>query len=151
LRDRYELSPGAGAINADALRIRTKVPPPGKAIPAMPAGNVTLADDEVAARESFYVITDKIDNSHKFVADGHWHRNCFLRPRVPVINVHVGPADGCLQDADEHLIAADFRNRNFLEPQARLRSAFHDGLHHFLHAKKLGEAASEVECDERAP
>jgi hypothetical protein len=126
------------------------VTPPGEAIPAMPARNVTLADDEIAAREPFHVITDTIDNSNKFVADGHRYWNRFLRPGVPVINVHIGPADGGLKDADEHVIAADFRNRNFLNPQARLGSAFYHGLHHFLHAKKLGEAASEVECDECA-
>ena len=116
----------------------------------MPARDVTLANNEVAAREPFHVITNKIDNSHKLVANCHWHRDRFLRPLVPVIDVHVGPADGGLQNADQHVIAADFRNRNFLEPQARLGPAFHHGLHHFLHDKKLGEAVCEVECDQCA-
>jgi hypothetical protein len=121
--------------------------PPGKAIPAMPARDVTLADNKIAAREPFHVIPGKIDNSHKFVADGHGYWNRFLRPRVPIIYVHVGAADGGLQDSDEHVVAADFRNRKFFEPQSRLGPAFHHGLHHFLHDKKLGEAVYEVECD----
>jgi hypothetical protein len=131
------------------LRIRTKVTPSGQAISTMPACDVTFADNEVAAREAFHLITDQIDNSHKFVADGHGYRNRFLRPRVPVIDMHVGPADGGLQDTDEHIVPADFGNRNFLEPQARFGPAFDHGLHHFLHDKKLGEAMCEVECDER--
>src|SRR4029450_10552750 len=139
----YELSPGAGAIYADALRVRTKVTPPGQAIPAMPTRDMAFADNKIVAREPFHMIADKIDNSHKFVADGHGYRNRFLRPRVPVIDVHIGPADGGLQDPDEHIVSAHLRNRNFLKPQARLGSAFYDGLHHFLHAKKLGELGAQ--------
>jgi hypothetical protein len=143
LRDCDKLSPGTGAIYTDALGIRAKVTPPGEAISAMPARDVTLAYNEVAARETFHVIADKIDNPDKFVADGHGYWNRFLRPRVPVIDVHIGPADGGLQDPDEHIVSAHLRNRNFLKPQARLGSAFYDGLHHFLHAKKLGESGAQ--------
>jgi len=35
-------------------------------------------------------------------------------------DVHIGPADEGLQDADEHIVAADVRNWNFLEAQPRL-------------------------------
>jgi hypothetical protein len=143
MRDCDKLSPCAGAIYADALRIRAKVTPPGEAISAMPARDMALADNKITAREPFHVIPDKIDNSNKFVADGHGYRNRFLRPCVPAIYVHISPADGCLQDANEHVIAAHLRNRNFLKPKARLGSAFYDGLHHFLHAKKLGESGAQ--------
>jgi hypothetical protein len=114
----------------------------------MSARDVTLADNEIAAREPFHVIADKIDNADKFVADRHRHRDRFLRPGVPVIYVDVGAADGRFHDADEHIICADFGNRNFLEPQARFGAVFHHGLHHFLHDRRLCEAVCEVECDE---
>ena len=96
------------------------MPPPGEAIAAMSAGDVSLADDEIASRKSFHVVTDRINDADKFVTDGHRHWNRFLRPGVPVVNVHVGTADRRLQHADQHVIAANFWNRNFLEPQTRL-------------------------------
>ncbi len=92
------------------------MPPSGEAIPTMPAGDVTLADDEIAAGEPFYVIAHAIDNADKLMADDHRHRNRFLRPRVPVVDVHVRAADGCFQHADQHIVAADFWNGNFFEP-----------------------------------
>jgi hypothetical protein len=47
--------------------------------------------------------------------------------------VHVRATDGCLQDADEYIIAADSWNRNLLEPEARLRFGFDNCLHRLLH------------------
>jgi hypothetical protein len=114
----------------------------------MPARDVTLADNKIAAREPFHVIADKIDNADKFVADCHGHRDRFLRPGVPVIDVDVGAADGRFHDADEHIICADFGNRNFLERQPWFGAVFHHGLHHFLHDSRLCDAVCEVECDE---
>ena len=101
---------------ADTLRIRAKMTPPGQTIAAMPARDVTFAYDKIAARETFHVLTDKIDNADKFVADGHRHGDRFLRPGVPIIYVDVGPADRRLRHADEHIVCADIGNRNLLEP-----------------------------------
>jgi hypothetical protein len=83
-------------------------------------------------------MTDSINDAHKLVTDGHWHWNGFLRPVIPVVYVHVGTADGCFQDADEHVIPGKLWNRNFLQPETGLAFGFHDGLHHLLHNRKLG-------------
>src|SRR5436190_14531167 len=64
-RNRHELRPSAGTINTDALSVRTKMPPSGEAIPTMPAGDVTLGNDEIAAGEPFYVLAHAIDNADK--------------------------------------------------------------------------------------
>ena len=96
------------------------------------------------------MIADPVDHADEFVADHHRHRDRLLRPRVPVIYVDVGAADRSLLDADEDVVGRDFRHRHFLQAKARLGPAFYHCLHHFLHAKKLGEAANEVECDECA-
>src|SRR6266481_9222237 len=93
LRDRHQLRPSAGAINTDALSVRTKMPPSGEAIPTMPASDVALGNDEIAAGEPFYVLAHAIDNTDKLMADDHRHRNRFLRPRIPVVDVHVRTAD----------------------------------------------------------
>ena len=59
LRDRDKFGPGAGAIDADALGVRAKVTAPGQTIAAMPAGDMSLADDEIASRKSAHVSTDR--------------------------------------------------------------------------------------------
>src|SRR5260370_11490526 len=106
--------------------------PAGETIAAMSASDVAFADDEIAGREAFHVIANKIDSPDKFVADGHRHRDRFLRPGVPVIDVYVCPADGSFDDPNQHVIATDFGNGNFFQPKTGLGSAFHDGLHRSL-------------------
>src|SRR5213080_3965617 len=71
--------------------------PPSQTVAAMPARDVTFADDKIAVRETFHVLTDKIDNADKFVADGHRHgdRFCaqasqlYMWTSVPQIDVFV--------------------------------------------------------------
>ena len=133
LRDGDELGERSGAIHADASRIWTKVAPAGEAIPAMSTGDVSFPDHEIARRESSDVAANRIDDSHKFVADGHRDWNSFLGPGVPIVNVNVRPADRGFDNTNEHVIAGDFWNRNFFEPQPGLGFAFHDGVHRFLH------------------
>ena len=139
MRDGDKLGPCAVAIYANALGVRTKMTPAGEAIAAMAAGNVTFADDEIAFGKTFDVIADAIDYADKFVADGHRHWDRFLGPGVPVIYMYVRPADGRLEDADEDVVARNFRKGNLLEPQSGLGFRFHDGLHRFLHEPKLSE------------
>jgi hypothetical protein len=101
---------------------------------------VTLGNDEIAAGEPFYVIANAIDNTDKLMANDHRHRNRFLRPGIPVVNVHVRAADGCFQDADLRIVTADLWNGNLLEPQTGLGSGFDNRLHGGLHNSKLGES-----------
>jgi len=100
---------------------------------------VTFADDEIAFGKTFDVIADPINHSDKLVADGHWDRDRFLGPGVPVIYMYVRPADGRLEHPNENIIARNFGNGNLLEPQSGLGFRFHDGLHRFLHKTKLSE------------
>ena len=118
-------------IHADALRVRAKMTPAGETVSAMSADDVTFAGDEIARRKTFHAIADAIDDADEFMADDHRHRDRLLRPRVPVINVNVGAADRVFMNPNEDIVAADFRNRNFFEPQTRLGFALHDRLHRF--------------------
>ncbi len=108
----------------------------------MSASDVPLAYHEIALCESFHMIAYIVDNADELMADRHRNRNRFLRPCIPVIDMNVSPADRGFQNANEHLIAADFRNRNFLQPQPRLGLGLHDCLHHLLHDKRLGESGT---------
>src|ERR1700730_11255801 len=100
LRNRDKLGPRTGAIYAYALRVRTKMTATGQTIATVPTGDVSLAHDEIAARKAFYVIADTINSADKLVTDRHRHGNRLLRPSVPIVDVHVSPADGSFQHAD---------------------------------------------------
>ena len=115
----------------------------GETIAAMSASDVAFADDEIAGRETFHVIANKIDNPDKFVANDHRHRDRFLRPGIPVIYMYVGAADRRFHNADEDVVSANFGNGNFFQPKTGLGFAFHDGLHRFLHEKKLGGSGKQ--------
>src|SRR5436190_2514096 len=141
LRNRDELRPRPGAVHAYALSVWAKMTPPGQAIATMSTGNVPLAHDQIALAKTLDVIAHAIYNAHKLVADGHRHRNRFLRPGVPVVDVQVRATNRCLQDADEHVIAADFWNRNLLEPETRVRFCFDNRFHRPLHDRKVCKSA----------
>ena len=147
---RHKFRPRARAIDADAKRIWTKMPPSREAIAAVSTGDVSLADHEIAASKSFHVVTDNTHDTGKLVTDGHRHRNGFLRPVVPVVDVHVCTTDRRLQHPDQHVIAANFWNRNILEPKTGLCFCFDYRLHRRLHDSKLGEAEKREKVFARA-
>ena len=64
-----------------------------EAIPAMPASDVTLPDDEIALREPAHICSNRRNLPNKFVAYCHRHGNRLLGPGVPVINVNIRAAD----------------------------------------------------------
>jgi hypothetical protein len=109
----------------------------------MSTGDVSLAHNQIAVRKAFHVIAYSLNGADELVTDRHRHRDRFLRPGVPVVDVHVGPADGCFQHADEHVVALNFWNRNFFKPEARLGFGLYDRFHHFLHEGKLGESGKQ--------
>src|SRR6267154_818493 len=110
LRNRDELRPSAGTVNADTLRVWTQMPPSSEAIPTMPTSDVPFGNDEIAASKTFDVVPHAIHNADKLMANDHRHRNRFLRPYVPVINVHVRATDRCFQHANQHVVAGNFWN-----------------------------------------
>src|SRR5205823_13593137 len=129
LWDRYKFRPCAGSLHAHALCVGAKVTSSREAIATMSTGDVPLAYHEIALRESFHMIAYIVDNADELMADRHGNRDRFLRPRIPVVDMNVSPTDRRFQNANEHLVAVDFRNRNFFEPQPRLGFGLHDGLH----------------------
>src|SRR4029077_9813145 len=145
LRNRDELGPRSRTVHADALSVWAKMTPPGQTISAMPAGDMTFANDEIAFGKTFDVIAYPIDFADELVTDCHRDGDCLLGPGIPVIYMYVGSADGGLENANEHIVAANFGHRPFLEPQTRLGFGFHDRLHHLLHDAKLSAHFAHVD------
>src|SRR5260370_22782856 len=106
------------------------MPPARAAIAAVPAGNVAFSRYAIAGVEAAHLAAQFDDFSGVFMADGHGYGNGFLRPGIPVVNVHVGAAYRRAVDLDEHVIVADRRLRDVLQPdtgfRTRLDQRFHD-------------------------
>jgi hypothetical protein len=113
--------------------------PSSQTIATVATGNVSLAYYEIAVRKSFDVVTNSIDDPGKFMTDGNRHWYSFLRPVIPVVDVHVGTADRRLHHADQHVTPANVWNRHVLQPQTWLALRLHDRFHHFLHDTTLGQ------------
>jgi hypothetical protein len=64
------------------------------------------------------VRTDFDDFAGKFVADDQGDANCRLGPVVPVIDMHVGAADACAQDAYLDIVDARLGLGDVFKPQA---------------------------------
>src|SRR4030095_6482299 len=126
LWNRHKFCPCPWAIDADAKGVWTKVPSSCQTIAAVSTGDVSLTHHEVAARKSFHVVTDGVDNTGELVTYGHRHRNGFLRPVIPVINVHVGTTDRRFQHPNQHIVAANFRDWDVLQPQTWLAFGLHN-------------------------
>src|SRR5882724_13144105 len=75
LRNRDELRPSAGTVNADTLRVWTQMPPSSEAIPTMPTSDVPFGNDEIALAKTFDVVPHAIHNADKLMANDHRHRN----------------------------------------------------------------------------
>src|SRR5438105_840515 len=102
--DGDEFRPRSGAVHTHTLGVWAKMPPTGKTITAMPAGDMTFADDKIALGKPAHIAADAINCADELVPDCHRDRNRFLRPRVPVVNMNIGPADRCLQRANENVV-----------------------------------------------
>src|SRR5262249_12753896 len=150
MRDRDELGPRPVSIYADSFCVRTKMTPAGETITAMSARDVPFADNKITFGKTFHVIADPIDHADELVSDGDRHGDGLLSPGIPVIYMYVRPADRGFEDTDAHIVAADFRHGDCLEPKAGLSLRFHHGLHRFLHDGKLSESGTQENRKVRA-
>src|ERR1700722_13397004 len=119
-RQRDELSERARMIDADALGPSALDPAPGHAVAASPAYQVTFAADQIADGESLDLRAELDDLADEFVAAYERHGHNLLAPAVPFVDVHLGTAHPGLQDPDQHIVPADRRHRDILNPQPGL-------------------------------
>src|SRR5450631_975588 len=101
----------------------------GAAIAAMAAGDVTFARYAVARKEAAHLTAQLDDLSGILMADRHGNRYGFLGPSIPIVNVHVGAADGRAIHFDEDIIVTDRGFRNVLHPDAGLRAGLDECFH----------------------
>ena len=100
----------------------------------MAANDVSLRRDRFARNEIADGAADLIDDADEFVSDDHGDGDRLLSPRVPVIDVDVGPADRSLLDPDENIVRSHFGDRHFFQAKSRFGPPFYECLHRFAHA-----------------
>jgi hypothetical protein len=100
------------------------MPSSRQAIAALAADDMPFAGNHVADFEIVHVTADCRNRADELMSDGHRRRNCLLRPRVPVPNMHVGAANRCFVNFYENIVDANFWHRRFIQPQTRLREFF---------------------------
>src|SRR5271165_3946496 len=101
----------------------------GSAVAAMPAGDVPFAGDAIAGFDSAHFAAHLDDFARVLVTHGHGYGHGFLRPRVPVVDVHVGAANGGAVHLDQHVVVADRRLGHILHPDSRFRPSFDQRFH----------------------
>jgi hypothetical protein len=78
-----------------------------------------------------HVLPDFLNRSNKLVSDLHGDRNGLLRPGVPVVDVHIRPANRRFMDFDQDVVEADFRHRNVFQPDTGSGCGFDECLHSY--------------------
>ena len=110
-------------------RGRAEVPPPRQTVATTPANDVALSAHHLAAKQVDHVRADGRHFPLELVPYHHRHRNGSARPRVPLQDMQIRSADRRPVHTDEHIVDADLRYRDFLQPEPRLRPALHQRLH----------------------
>ena len=117
------------APDAEPDRVGAQVAPAGEAVAAAAADDVALARDEVARPEVGDVGPDLDDLTDELVADDERRLDRAGRPRVPRLDVEVGPADAGLVDPDQDVVDADDRDRHVAQVEARAWAGLDQGEH----------------------
>ena len=128
-RDADELGEAARPVDAHSDSVGAEMPLAGAAVAAMSTGDMAFTGDAVAGLEVRYLIADRRHFAHELVADGHRHGDRGLRPLVPIVDMHVGAADGAAAYANQHILRSDLWNRYLFHPQTGLAFLFHQSAH----------------------
>ena len=128
-RDDDVLGEGSVAIDTNAEGMSTEVTAAGEAVAAASADNVAFSADELAYREIGDIGADGDDFADKLVADDETLADGGASPGVPIVDVEVGAADACVEDADLYVIDAHLGLGYILEPEAAFITAFYECLH----------------------
>ena len=131
------LRKGTIALHAHAHGVFAPLAVAGAAVAAVPADDVALAADALPLVQALDARPEAGDLAHVFVADDQRRGDVFLRPRVPVVDMYVGPADSRLADADQHLAPARLRHLHAHKLQPRPPPRLYERVHKHEHRPLL--------------
>src|SRR5690606_19677371 len=143
-RQAEQLAKAARPVHPHAHRVAAQVAAAGAAVATVAAGDVPFARDAVAGLVLHHLAAHLFNHAHVFVAGDHRDRDGPLGPIVPVVDVNVGPADGGLRDADQHIVGADGGLGDVVHPEPRFAILLDEGLHATTFAAEKGRAVGTV-------
>jgi hypothetical protein len=120
-------------INAEYLYVTADVGLAGTTLITMTTGDVGLGGDEVAWDEGCDFAADFDDLASEFVTKDTGDGHATLRPRVPLVDMHVCATDGGGLHLNEYITRADTRDVNQGNLCSRRRLDFEGRLHFSLH------------------
>ena len=113
-RENDELGEAARTAHSDSLGVRAQVAAAGQAVAATSASHVPFTADQFSGPVIVHVRSDGHNFADEFVSDDERHRNCGLRPVVPLVNVEIGPTNPGKMHANLNVVDSNFRFRNGL-------------------------------------
>ena len=126
---RDELGEAPIAIDANDLRVRADVRV------ARAAEQASSVDDVALRRHAISLVNvgdETADLDHlagELVPDDDRRLDASLRPRIPVVDMHVGAAYARAPDANEDFVVADRRFRNVFQLETRSSRGLHKRFH----------------------
>lgn len=129
------ISEGAVAINADPHGVGAEVPATGEAVTAVTANNMPFARDELAQRKSSHARTDIGHGADIFMTNDERRFDGPLRPRVPLINMHIRSTNRGFLNLDQDIIQARRGHGYFGHDEAGSGRGLNDGAHFGGHKK----------------
>src|SRR5439155_25848730 len=91
--------------------------------------DVAFGTHDLAGKHRRPAFAQLDDLAHELVADHERRLDGVLGPLVPAVDVQVGAADPCAENAKQHLTRPWLGLRHVLEPEARLPLRLDQGLH----------------------
>ena len=124
-----ELGEGAIALDSDADGVCAQGAAARHAVAAAAADDVAFGTHDLAGKHRRHAFAQLDDLAHELVADHERRLDGVLGPLVPAVDVQVGAADPCAENAKQHLTRPWLGLRHVLEPEARLPLCFDQRLH----------------------
>src|SRR4029079_7215857 len=127
--ERDVLGERAWPLHPQPDRVGAEMPATRHAVPATPADDVALTAHALSDGEPADGGAHLDALADELVADHERDRDRPLRPRIPAVDVDVGPADPSDTDPDQDVVDPDLRLGDLLEPDPGLCTALHERLH----------------------
>jgi hypothetical protein len=108
----------------------------GTTVAAHAAGNMSFGGNPVSNTEALYLNATLDDLTTEFVPDGHWYRDRFTCPVIPLIDMDVGAAYRSSFDPDQDIVVSDRRLVDILEPDTTLGFRFNECTHFSVLSRK---------------
>jgi hypothetical protein len=94
-------------MDPNANRVSTKMARTGSTVTATTTHDVAFGYNPGAYLDTGYLVAKGANPTNEFVAHSDRRLESALGPLVPLVDVQVGAADGCVGDIDQNIVGAN--------------------------------------------